>query len=202
MIRWYVLPVEQSGTVRGPKYMDWGDPSPPDFVEHPGIEASWGIMDYSGMMDVCIMVADVSQAQHEQLAVEPDVAGAPEDIDQNISPTALPKVQAVLEALRIPADWVDTTYTYRAILRMVAGLFQFAQRHYGLHNEELITSPAQLDLRWNQIPQDKQLRIIATVDSFGYDYSDVTNQWLVRRILKYLADQWAGGSFDFGLAVL
>jgi len=199
MIRWYVLPIERQGSTRGPKYIYWSGALG---EEHPGMVVPHGIMDYGALMDVCVMVADVTQDQHEQLTAEVDVAGAPEDIDQNISPVAIPKVQAVLEALRIPADWVDTSYTYRAILRMVTGLFQFAQRHYGLHHEELITSVSQLDLRWNQIPLDKRTRIIATADSFGYDYSEVANQWLVRRILKHLADQWAGGSFDFGLAVL
>lgn len=196
MVRYYVLPIEVTGDRRGPKYLKWRfDPDPP------GIDCRWGLMDY-GLIEAALVAADVTTEQHTQLASEPDVAAAPLNIDQPISAIAIPQVVTVLEALRIPADWVTTDYTYRQILRMVAGLFQFAQRHHGIHNEPLIDSPDQLDLRWNQIPQARRTRILETADSLGYDYSPVQNTWTIRQILKYLGDQWGAQEFRFGPGVL
>lgn len=193
MIRFYILPIELNGTARGPKYLNWRyDPDPPALVT-----CSWGLMDY-GLINAALVAANVTQEQHEALAAEIDVAAAPLNIDQLIGAPAIPQIQAIMEQLRIPAEWMDITYTYRQILRMIAGLFQFAQRHHGLHREPLIDSTAQLDLRWNQVPGDRQARILATADSLGYDYSAIENTWLIRRILKHLADQWGTRPFYIG----
>ena len=193
MIRFYLVPIvlvgePPLGPARGPKYVY-------------ELSVDWGMMDY-GLIDAGLVAASVTQAQHELLVVEPDVATTPEDIDQNISDIAIPKVVAVMEQLRIPAGWIDNTYTYREILRMLAGLFQLAQRHNGLHSEEIIENQSQLELRWNQIPQAKRQRLRETADSFGYDYSEITNAWTVRRILKYLGDQWGDQVFHMGVVDL
>lgn len=194
MLRFYIMPIVFTNNTRGPKYLKWR--------RHPdGVGCQWSMKDY-GLIDAALVACNLMQEQHEQLVAEPDVAAAPEDIDQNISEIAIPRVQQVMEALRIPADWVDSTYTYRQILRMIGGLFLFAQRHYGMHNEQLIDSTAQLDLRWNQIPLERQRRIMATADELGYDYGAVANQWLVRRILKHLGDQWGETPILFGFVTL
>jgi hypothetical protein len=185
MQRFYILPLEVNGAYRGPKYFDgWrGDPSPGGLVCH------WSLFDY-GLINACLIWADVTTEQHNALIAHNDVAAAPANIDQNISEGAIPQVQAVMEALRIPADWVTTEYTYRQILRMIAQLFMFAGRHHALHGEALIDSPDQLNLRWNQIPLARRQRIIETADSLGYDYAEVQPTWQIRRILKHMADQW------------
>lgn len=194
MIRFYILPIEIIDSVRLPKYLrSRRNPT--------GIPCRWGLLDY-GLIDAALVAADVTTEQHDLLAANSDVASAPENIDQNISDAAIPKVMNVLEQLRIPADWVNNTFTYRGILRMVAGLFLFAQRHHGMHGEPLIDNVAQLDLRWNQIPLARRQRIQATADALGYDYSQVQTNWLVRRILKHLGDQWADKPVLLGMATL
>jgi len=196
MIRFYIMPyVDFGGKQRGPKYLR-GRANPT------GIPVLRWSAKYYGLVDACLVAADVTQAQHEQLAAELDVAATPEDIDQNIGEAAIPVVQQAMEALRIPADWIDGTYTYRGILRMIGGLFMFAQRHHAMHDEPLIESVAQLSLHWNQIPTDRQGRIIATADVLGYDYSAVQPTWLVRRILKHLGDQWGTQPIYFGFVTL
>ena len=190
-VRFYIMPIQVvNERYRGPKYLKWRfNPS--------GLDVPWSMKDY-GLIDACLVAADVSQAQHEQLAAEVDVSAPPADIDQNVSEIAIPQVQQVLEALRIPAQWVTSDYTYRELLRMVGGLFLFAQRHHGMHVEQLIDSTAQLDLRWNQIPLARRERIMATADDMGYDYTQVTNQWTIRRILRHLGDQWGQTPILFG----
>ena len=194
MIRFYIVPIEKvvepgtPGLVRKPKYIH-------------DMDARWGLKDY-GMIDIALIGASVTQAQHEQIASEIDVIAAPQDIDQNISEIALPQVKDALEQMRIPVHWVTTDYTYRQILRRVAGLFSFAQRYHGMHYEELIDNQAQLDLRWNEIPQERQDKIKATADNLGYDYSEVTNQWTIRQILKLMADQSSLQEYNLNGAIL
>ena len=163
MIRFYIVPEEVTETgAKGPKYISWRfDPDPP------GIDCGWVGTSY-GLIPAMLGCCNTTQAQHDELSGHSDVASAPLDIDQLIPEGAVPIVKNVLEALRIPAEWVDTTYTFRVILRRVAGLFQLAQRHKGLHDENLIDNQAQLDLRWNQIPLARRQRLQTTADSFGY----------------------------------
>jgi hypothetical protein len=195
MIRFYILPIEEISNARGPKYIKWQ-------FNPGGIQPQrYSMKDY-GLINAALIAIEFDQAQHEQLVAEPDVAAAPENLDNNISEVAIPQVQAVLEALRIPAGWVDSTHTYREILRMVGGLFMFAQRHNGLHGEDLIDNQAQLNLRWNEIPGDRQDRILVTADNMGYDWSEVENSWLIRRVLKHLADQWGDTPILFGFVTL
>ena len=197
MIRFYLVPIEYgaNGEV-GPKYFNWRfDPDPP------------GIANYSmfrpyGLIEWGIVSAEVTQTEHDALALNSDVFAPPENIDNNVGAGAMDQVKTALETMYIPTDWVDTSYTYRQLLRMVAGLFMFANAHRAMHGEELITAQSQLDLAWSDIPLDKRQRIIATADSRGYDYSEVQPTWLVRRILKHLADKWALVPLDFNITVL
>jgi len=191
--RFYFIPEEDAAGIegKGPKYLKWRfDPDPP------GIDCPYVYMHY-GAIHAGLVAAEVTPEQHTELTSYSDVTAAPLDIDQNVSAAALPQVRQALEDLRIPADWVTTDYTYRDILRRVGGLFQFAQRHRGLHGEELITSTAQLDLTWSQVPAAKRERVMETADSFGYDYSTVTGTWTVRRTLMHLANQWGDQPFYF-----
>lgn len=202
MIRYYILPIEMGidpetllpVNARGPKYFRWKyDPDPPALLD--GV--AWAMMDY-GLINAALLMADVTQEQHEALVAEADVASPPQNIDQTISEIAIPQVQNVLEALRIPADWVNTTYTYRQILRMLAGLFLFAQRYHAMHGEVLIDNQAALGLRWNQIPVARRQRVTATADELGYSYGEVQNTWLIRRILFHLAQQWGATPIYIG----
>lgn len=193
MIRYYVTRIE---TVIDP---DMNVPvNQPKYI--PAVGARHGVM-FSGLLGAGLVAAVVTQEQHDVIMTNDDVASAPENIDQNISDAAIPKIKMIIEQLHIPAEWIDNTYTYRQILRMIAGLIQFSQAHRGLHRESLIDNQSQLDLRWNQIPQARRQRIRDTADSLNYVYSEVQNNWLVRRILKYLGDQWGNKPFEFLIGV-
>lgn len=199
MIRFYVMPIEpqfnQMGhATRGPKYLYWGDALVGNLE---GLQVPWSMVDY-GLIDACVVACEVELAEHQQLASEVDVVAVPENIDGNVSPLALARVKSVLGALRIPAEWVTEEYTYRQVLRMVCGLFQFALAYEGHHAEPLIDSEAHLDLTWNQIPVARQAKILHTANDLGYGYNEVSNDWKVRRILRHLADQWGVRPVTFG----
>ena len=133
MLRFYIIPIDsvQGGKYKGPKYFKWR--FNPD-----GIACKWNFMQY-GLMPLGIILAhDIEDADNAYLESQDDVTALPLNIDNNISAGAVPIVQAELEALHIPAMWVNTTHTYRYILKIVAGLFQFAQRYKGQHARKLI----------------------------------------------------------------
>ena len=164
-----------------------------------GLAVKWSMMDY-GLVHACLVVADVTQQQHNGLVSNSDLVSPPENIDQEISNQgALSKVKNVLETLNLPADWVQTTTTYRDVLRKVCGLFQFAQRYHGMHREALVDGEFPLDLTWGQINSARQAKILATAIDMGYASQEPPDTWEVRRILKYLADQWGDKPIPIGL---
>jgi hypothetical protein len=188
-VRFYLLPLEQIGNGRGPKYLTWRN--------HSGLDARWAVMSY-GLIGTALVMADVTSQQHNTLIANSDVTAIPQNIDANITTGALSAVRSALEGLRIPGNWATTANTYRELLRMVGGLFQFAQRHHGLHNQIIIPENINLDMTWGDIPLTWRQNLQTTADSFGYDYSQVTGSTPVRAILKSLADQWGNQPLYIG----
>ncbi len=193
-VRFYLIPIDVVNNRRGPKYLKWR--------ENPtGLDVPWSMMDY-GLVNTALVAADVTSPQHNQLAQEVDVTAIPANIDDTVSTQALATVRSELEALNIPGNWVTTSHTYREILRVVAGLFQFAQRHHGLHNKIVLPNENNMDQNWGDLPAAVRSELAATADSFGYDTSGVTASTPIRAILKNLADQWGEQEFNMGITTL
>ena len=190
MIRFYLLPIvpfvvlgETVPSTRTAKYLsDSG--------------VAWGMMDY-GLIDTGLVMADVSQAQHDQLAIQGDVTAVPENLDSLIGANTT-AVRSALESLRIPGNWVQAADTYRELLRMVGGLFQFSQRHNGLHGKIIIPENLNMDQTWSEIPLLWRADLRQTATSFGYDTSGVTGSTTIRAILKTLADLWGDEALLIG----
>ena len=144
-----------------------------------------------GREDVYLVCCpNITQEQHDSVKDMPDVITFPEDIDQNLTQSAVDTGKDALEYFYMPADWLTTSFTYREVLRIISGCFQFLQRYKGLGGGQLFLSGVNLNTRFNQLPIDIRNRLIETAQSFGYDYSSVSNQSTLRYILKYMADQW------------
>jgi hypothetical protein len=194
LIRWYIWPVDEIFTAgslhRGPKYLKW--------LQNPtGIDVRWSWMDY-GLMPSGLLVADVTAAQHAQAAAQPDIVVVPENIDNTIGAVALPMVQAELEALHIPAGWVNTTHTYRDVLRKTAHLFLLAQRYHGRTAKRLIDAGYNLNSTIASLPQSVRSSLNEAAQSLDYDTSAIQGTWTVRQALGYLADQWGNEPLKFG----
>lgn len=181
-IRYYLIPIEQTNNIRTVKYLR-------SRLGSGTIDVSYSMMDY-GLVNAGLVMADVTNAQHNAIVANADVTAIPANIDSTITAGDLPSVKAALETLRIPGNWATTANTYRQIMRMVGGLFQFAQRHQGLYNQTIIPDNINLDMIWSDIPLQWRQNLQGTADSFGYDYSQITGSTPVRTILKSLADQW------------
>lgn len=192
-IRFYLIPIEiVDGNKRGPKYLKWR------FTENVApLDVLWSGMDF-GLEPVMLVQADVTPAQHTTLSGNADVISIPANIDNNITAGALSAVKAALETLNVPAGWVTTGFTYRQVLRMVAGLFQFAQRHHGAHSERLFSGGFNMDTQFSALPLAVRQRLIATADSLNYDTSGLSGSNTIRQILKNVADQWGSKPIIIG----
>jgi hypothetical protein len=194
MIRWYVWPVQEveigDTLYRGPKYLKWRQN--PD-----GVDVRWKAMDY-GLMPTMLLVADVTQEQHDLAAAQPDIITIPPDIDGAISPQALPLVVDALEALHIPAGWVTTAHTYRDVMRPTAHLFQLAQRYHGRTARRLIEAGYNLDTLIGDLPVNVLQSLNETAQSLGWDTSEIQASWRLRQALRHLAQQWGEAPVLFG----
>lgn len=65
MIRWYLIPIEQFGNRRGPKYLVWR-------FGTGTLDVEWGLQDL-GNARMFAVWARVTDAQHEALAAHEDV---------------------------------------------------------------------------------------------------------------------------------
>ena len=199
-VRVYVLPMViipvGDRNFRAPKYL--GARNPPLV----GLEnIAYNCMDY-GMEDVCILIADVTIAQHNLLSAQTDVLSAPQNIDNNLNAGAVTTVKNFLELLHIPANWVSTADTYRDVLRLVGWLFQFMQRVHGIFQEKLFVAPNTLSTTYSQLSVGMQAALLQAAQSFAFNTTGLQASTTLRVILKNLADQFNARPLNSGLMVL
>lgn len=181
----YLIPIIGAGSFidqRRPKYLTDGqtfadfNPSPP-----------WAM---SPMVDTGIVWADTTPAQDAFLAAQLDVRAIP-PLDNTIGAGALPQVKAGLEALNIPAQWVQVGMTYRTVVRVTVGMSQLIQRTEGLGDK--LTIPGNLDLTMAQIPAGKRTTAQTAIDSMGLDRTQIVGSTTLREALRIIGEQFAAG---------
>lgn len=193
-IRYYVLPIQQIGNARGPKYFKWRD-------NPTGIVCPWSMKDY-GSINQAVVCADIAAQDHTSLAANADVLSVPVNIDQTLNTNAVTAAVTFLEAYNIPAGWVTTGLTYRTVLRTVTAFFLFMQRVTVILGRAIELPPNWLNLQEQNIPADIRNALAQTASEFEFDYSAVTGTTTMRQILKHMADAWGSTSILFGLATL
>lgn len=184
----YLVPLIGTGTkddMRRPKYVA-------------DANATYVAMPY-GFQPACFVAADLSNADDTALSAQSDVARIPDTLDANPSAGGVTAAQTALEALFIPAGWINTGLTWRQITRTVAGLFQYTQRLHGIGgNVRLVDGTTPLSTQFNQLPLAVRQSMIAAAESFGYDTSSLSGTSTLRTILKTLADQWGAAPIQIG----
>lgn len=167
-----------------PKYTDPGSlGSGNDFA--PG---TWAAMDY-GFEGLFFVKADLTAAQRTALSAQTDTLVVPANVDNTVSALALSRIQTTLEAANLPAEWVDTSLTYRQVLRRIRRVITFMQRWQGLFGDRLFVNGITLDTRWNQLPAAQQQRLRDVAASLQLDTTGITNTSTLRQILRTVADQ-------------
>ena len=201
MIKLYLLPIEEvpdpgSGKPnRGPKYFRWSyDPDPP------GIDSRVALMDYGFTPYALILAKNITQVDHDALILNADVFAFPDDLD---GPVNDPGVDTFFEGINLPTDWLTPATSWRELLRQTAGMFQFNQRYGGIAAHETgelhsMFDNADLGTRLRQMTAQEQSWFMATVDSFGYDSSQINHNSQLRLLVKQAGSYWEGQSFKMG----
>lgn len=156
-----LVDITVNGIYRSPSHFGGRAVAPdPELV---GVQ--WSMMDY-GMINVGMIVADVSNTQVTYLQGLADVIMVPANIDTTLGAGQLTATRNALESKNIPADWVNTGDTYRSIIREIMGYFQFMQRYTattffnpianGVSLDTTMGNPAlnnwqAMKTRWNEI---------------------------------------------------
>lgn len=190
MLRFYLVPIIGTGTD--------DDPLVPKYIA--AADKAYNAMDY-GLRETMLVSVDVTGAEHTQLSGQPDVISVPADIDQEVG-GATGAVSSALETLRLPANWVQSTHTYREILRIVAGVFQFAQRMSGLTGQHIHDSGVTLNTAFENMPGVLRTALIDTANDLEYDWSGTTGAITLREILRIFAEAWGSRVFLFGTVEL
>lgn len=180
-VRIYLMPII-GGTgftdPRRPKYMT----TFPAFT--------WAMMD-CGFEPVAIVgVQDIDVGTHATLVANLDVTALPANLSQQIG-AQLTAVQTAVAALNIPEDWIQSTFTYLQVLRVVALMFLFMQRLYGtLPNVRLFGGTVTLATTISQLPANVRTALSTAATSLGFDTAGLTGATTLRAALKAMADQF------------
>ena len=175
--QFYVVPIMGSGTEADPRRPKYSD------TDLSGV--AWGAMDYGN--EPFMLVATAANAA---LAAEVDVLSIPANINALLTAGQVTTVQTKLEAINIPANWLDTTYTWRKALRIVAGILQYAQRIQGMFNVRVFPSGVTLSTVFSTLTQGQQNALIQSAQSFGWDISSLSASSTVRQILNFAGAHW------------
>lgn len=151
-----------------------------------------------GLEPFGLVVAEVTQAQHNAIAANSDVQAFPANLDSTLSAGAVTTTKAGLESLSIPNGWVTTSLTFRNALRVVIQIFQFSQRFHGLGGGRMFPASVTLDTQFSALPAGRRASLISAAASFGWDTSGLSGTNTLRQILKAMADQWGNTAILVG----
>lgn len=158
------------------------------------------MMDY-GREPVCLVrCPNITTPIHNTLAADAEVAVFPTDLTTQVGAN-LATVQNNLEVRNIPgAQLVQTTTTYRQIIRAIIIIFQLAQRLDGL-GFRLFGSGVTLNTTYSALPAPVQTALQQMATDFSFSTAGITGASTVRQIFKSMYDQWPatdvflGGTF-------
>lgn len=143
---------------------------------------------------------------HVSLSSKPDVLTIPANLNSPVGTTDLPRVRDFLESATIPGQWINSSSSWREVVRMVCGLIIFGQTFDGLSAPGTVPFGAQLEgnlnLQWRDLPTQTRDNALAAALIRGYDTSWISNTDTIRNILKVFADLWGGRTVYFGLDII
>lgn len=195
MQRLYLVPTESydpgTGVVYyGPQYFHWQVPA----YSSSGTLPFLGKHHY-GFANCYVVLADLTQPDHDALMLNSDVYVYPVDVDHNIAPQDINSLRTQFEGFNIPTDWLTPANTYRELIRQVWGIFLFVAR-YGLLAGELGYPPrtflfndVDLDTQYSSFSVGVKEIFDATVTTYGVDPGIILPNMTIRQMLKAVSDE-------------
>lgn len=195
-LRLYIVPIVGAGVK--------GDPRRPKYFADGSIAdaPSWSGMDY-GIEKWMVVSADLSSADDLFVTGQPDAFAMPFDLSQPLTSQQVTNVQNKLETINLPAGWVDTTFTWQTMLRIVFGILSFMQRFSALNgNVSLFTGGVTLATKINQLPSSVIANLRQAASDLGLSTANDTGTTTIRAALKDLGTQLQGQPYNLNGLVI
>lgn len=147
----------------------------------------------------CMVIADVSAAEHTALVANADVRSLPADLDSTVTAGARTAVVNGLESANVPAQWIVAGMTYRTIVRRLAGIF-FLMQGLEERGQRFLTNlesrgAALLDDPISSLPVGVRQGLQSAAAALQTDTSAIVSTTTLRVALATIGGQFAGRSF-------
>lgn len=186
--RFYIVPATGAGTFqspRGPKYFIDGT-----------VSGDWDAKDY-GPEAWMIVYSNLSAGDDALLVSQPDAFALPFDLDQTLTAGQVTSVQAKLEAINMPSAWVNTSRTWRYVLKATLGIISFMQHFRAFNLSRLFSGAVSLDTTYNALPLAVRNALLQTAQDMNLDTSGITGASTIRQILRAVGQQLEGRTVVF-----
>lgn len=191
--RLYIVPVIGTGVK--------GDPRRPKYFAD--LSVDWSAVDF-GFEPVMFVGATLSVSDDNAIVGQADVTALPFDLAPTLTGGQVNTIQSKLEALNIPAGWVNTSLTWLLVVRTVLGMFSYLQRFSAVYAENtgntppsVFTSGVTLNTTFGSLPLAVRTAMVDAAQSFGFSTSGLTANTTLRVILKALADNFQEQQYNF-----
>jgi hypothetical protein len=197
----YVMPLSGTGAhndQREPKYYAADFPT-----------LAWSMADYGNEPWCLVGIPNVPPATDTILVGHPDVFGLPANLDQTMGTVGQRNtVRNRLEAVNMPGTWIQTTDTYRTVVRFIMAVCQVAQRVQGLGGTVWFTGGITLDSLYSALPTGTQTATLAAANSawvkadrsiVHFDSSAVIGTNPMRTVLQSLGNQYVALGLSLNL---
>ena len=185
-IEFFLVPMVGTGTR--------ADPYRGRYTDDPAVVRS-GCIRYS-ISDSAICLIEADQTYLDTVAAQPDATliATETNLDDAIGGTRLVAISNELEAVNVPTQWLAASDTGREVIRVIAGIFQFAQRHEGLNGSaffsDLEAAGFGLNTQWQNLSQAFRDTIQATIDDEGWTDLVIADTDQVRALLRDFAARY------------
>jgi hypothetical protein len=200
--RIYIVPAVGVGTRedrRRPKYFADGQITAVDATP-----LLWSGLDY-GFEPWYIVGSDLTVAQDAFVVGQADGFALPFNLDATLTSPQVNNTKNKLEAVNIPAAWVNNTLTWRQVARTVIGIVMFMQRYSAIYanatlgnTAPLFDSNRTLNSAFGTLPQLVQDSMVQAAVSFGIPTDGLSASTTLRAIFKAMADFFQGSPIPMG----
>jgi hypothetical protein len=161
----------------------------------------YSMFDYGNEPWCLIAIQDVPPATDAALTGNADVFELPANLDQTMGTTGVRNtVRTKLENVNIPGTWVQTTSTYREVVRFIGAVCQFAERYQGMiGNGFWFTGGVTLDSTFGSLPANVRQTIVDAAATFGFDTSGFTGASTLRAVIQSAGQQYVAAGLPLDL---
>ena len=157
-----------------------------------------GIFTYGGEPWCLVGLLDLAPTAEATIAAHPDVFELPADLETTMASVGVRNQRrSQLETANIPGTWIQTTTTYREVLRFVGACCQFMQGYEGLDAAPIFTGGITLDTTYGTLTTVQRQAVSDAALWMGLSTVPLVTTDTLRTVLQALGNdfvsQYAAG---------